>query len=155
MKEITTVENAQQFLCTVASSDIQFEQQPACASVQDILEYTLQTEIIQTASIGSYSGEIKEKMIKKKCCSLTFMHLGLLQILFLAGVSEYAIQQHCEEERDGYNTTLFPLSGSIKGTIHVMWIKFDPEKAQNHIIPLLMASKFNLSNGKIKNGFVF
>ena len=55
------------------------------------------------------------------------MHLGLLQILFLAGVSEYAIQQHCEEERDGYNTTLFPLSGSIKGTIHIMWVKVDPE----------------------------
>lgn len=57
MKEISTIEDAQQFLCTVASTDMQFRQQPANASVQDLLEYTLQTEIMGTATIGSYSGE--------------------------------------------------------------------------------------------------
>ena len=113
MKEITSVENAQQFLCTVASTDAQFLGQPAGATVKDILQYTLQTEIMQTAKIGSYSGETTKS-------TFSFTLLGLLQILFLAGVSKFAIQQHCEEERDGYNTTLFPCSGSIKGTLHIM-----------------------------------
>ena len=57
MKEISTIEDAQQFLCTVASTDMQFQQQPVNASVQDLLEYTLRTEIMGTATIGSYSGE--------------------------------------------------------------------------------------------------
>ena len=60
MKEITTVEYAQKFLCTVASNDMQFEQKLASTSVEDILEYRLQTEIMKTANIGSYSGEIKK-----------------------------------------------------------------------------------------------
>ena len=82
------------------------------------------------------------------------MHLGLLQVLFLAGLSQYAIQQHCEEKRDGYDTTLFPLTDSIKGTIHITWVKFHPEAAPNHIIPLLMASKFNLRNFN-KHTFIY
>ena len=61
-------------------------------------------------------------------------------------MSKFAIQQHCEEERDGYNTTLFPCSGSIKGTLHIMWVKVAPSRPQNHIIPLLMTSKFILRN---------
>ena len=71
MKEITSVENAQQFLCTVASTDAQFLGKPAGATVKDILQYTLQTEIMQTAKIGSYSGETT-KSIKKIIFLYTF-----------------------------------------------------------------------------------
>ena len=74
---------------------------------------------------------------------------GLLQILFLSGVTKYAVQQHCEIDRDGYNTTLYPCActDTIMGTIHIMWVKYQPCSAtMNHIIPLLKKSKFSVCN---------
>ena len=53
----------------------------------------------------------------------------------------FGIKQHCEVDRDGYDTTLFPIVGAIRGTIHIMWVKPDAAAAQNHIIPLLRNSE--------------
>lgn len=78
---------------------------------------------------------------------MLILNTGLLQILFLAGVTEFAIEQHCEVPRDGYDTTLYPCgcTDSIKGILHIMWVKSDPMSSTlNHIIPLLTNSKFFL-----------
>lgn len=76
---------------------------------------------------------------------LCVMFTGILQILFLSGVTKYAITQHCEVQRDGYNTTLYPCgcNDTFLGTIHIMWVRSDPTSStMNHIIPLLQRSKF-------------
>lgn len=59
---------------------------------------------------------------------------GILQILFLSGATQYAIQQHCELPRDGYNTLLYPIAEAID-TIHIMWVKTDHKSAVlNHLL---------------------
>ena len=61
-------------------------------------------------------------------------------MLLLAGATECAIQQHSEEERDGYNSLISPCPciSIPKATIHIMWVKSNGQsRVMNHIIPLL------------------
>ena len=50
------MEDAQQFLATVISTDEAFEQQSS-GTVSEILKSTLQMEIRSTSKIGCYSGK--------------------------------------------------------------------------------------------------
>lgn len=55
---ITEVGEAQQFVCSMISSDELYEQRPVDEpTVKDILEFMLQKEIQSTASVDAYSGE--------------------------------------------------------------------------------------------------
>lgn len=64
-------------------------------------------------------------------------------MLLLAGATGYAIQQHSEVDRDGYNSLIKPCPcfGTPKSTIHIMWVKSNGQsRLMNHIIPLLPES---------------
>lgn len=63
---------------------------------------------------------------------------------YMSGVTQYAIQQYCEADRDGYDTLLFPCgcTNIHKGTVSIMWVRMRPSSALNHIIPLLPSSEF-------------
>lgn len=64
--------------------------------------------------------------------------VGLIQVLLVAGATECSIQQHCESERDGYNTLIIPCPCSKpKSTINIMWVRATGSTELNHIIPLL------------------
>lgn len=70
---------------------------------------------------------------------------GLLQIMFLAGAINFRIQQHTEVPRYSYDTILSPCncSQSIKGTVHIMWVKSSTEaSSMNHIIPLIPGIRY-------------
>ena len=54
--EIKTLEDAQQFLATVLSNDEMFDHH-LNGTISDIIDFTLQMEIMSTSKIGCYSGK--------------------------------------------------------------------------------------------------
>ena len=135
--EIATDEDALQFLSTVASDDDVFINRPS-GDRNIILRYSMESELVSTSRIGSYSGIINVDYLT--CVILRYYALGLLQIMFLAGAINFRIQQHTEVPRYSYDTILSPCScsKSVKGTVHIMWVKSSREAvSMNHIIPLI------------------
>ena len=127
-----------------ASTDLHFANHPHDGTAEDILKYTLTTEIMSTAKIGCYSGN-KFNMYHIWCFS--DCTLGILQMLFVAGATKFA-RQHTELPRDGYDTTIFPCGCTdVKGILDVMWVTTDPQSTTlNHILPLLPKSKFHIQS---------
>ena len=71
--------------------------------------------------------------------------VGLLQIQFLSSAIGFAIQQHCQHVRDGYDTLLLPQFSQAPSslpiaTIHFMWVQLPDAYKMNHIIPLLLTT---------------
>lgn len=112
-------------------------------TTEDILQYTLRAESMATAKIGCYSGTECQCIMPLFTTDCAFPK-GLLQILFLAGATKFAVKQHIELPQDEYDTTVFPCgcTEDVKGIVHIMWVKADPySSTSNHIIPLLTKSK--------------
>ena len=67
------------------------------------------------------------------------VHVGLLQLILVAGALECPIQQHCEVPRDAYDILLMPCGccEHVKDPIHLMWIAFEEGGPMNHFVPLL------------------
>ena len=127
------------------STDLEYANHPHEGTTEDILKYTLVAEIMATAKIGCYSGTEFQHMYHFVYFKLVYiLHKGILQMLFVAGATKFAIRQHTELRRDGYDTTIFPCGCTdVKGMLDVMWVTTDPQSSTlNHIIPLLTKSKF-------------
>ena len=70
---ITEVGEAQQFLCSMISSDTVYEQRPVNEpTVTEILEFMLQKEIQATADMGAYSGITVSTTVMDVLCVMCF-----------------------------------------------------------------------------------
>ena len=60
-----------------------------------------------TAKIGCYSGNFNI-ICTQHSVLLVYVFIAILQVIFVAGSTKFAIRQHTELPRDGYDTTIFP-----------------------------------------------
>lgn len=137
-----------QFLATVGR-DVTFRNRPKQSPTkQELIVYTLQQELMETASLNSYSGNTKFHLTSAQM-KVHVQLLGWLQVQFLAGSLKKTIHQVAEDEHlDLYNVPLFPCSCEENMTdqsLTIMWVRGqEPIQGEtlpiNHIVPLVPGS---------------